>query len=101
MPRDFPHGTMLDGKREDTKDLSFFSLQEPRTNVAGLLFALVGPISGCRRAGVLTRRALALEAMRCGYALSETADRGSSLTLVFSILSITVTASSHYSVAQI
>ena len=36
MPRDFLHGAMLDGRRKDTKDLSFFSLQEPRS------FALAG-----------------------------------------------------------
>ena len=39
MPRDFPHGAMLDGRRKDTKDLSFFSLQEPRS------FALAGVCS--------------------------------------------------------
>jgi hypothetical protein len=34
MPRDFPPGAMLDGRRKDTKDLSFFFL----TGVAWLCF---------------------------------------------------------------
>jgi len=40
MPRDFPHGAMLDGRRKDTKDLSFI-LFPYRSRVALLWLAFV------------------------------------------------------------
>jgi hypothetical protein len=43
MPRDFPHGAMLAGRRKDTKDLSFFFLYRSRVALLWLaLFSVAG-----------------------------------------------------------